>query len=27
LIAAIFRAIEDGLYEPVMKTRLAELKE
>jgi DNA invertase Pin-like site-specific DNA recombinase len=26
-IAAIFRAIEDGLYEPAMKTRLAELKE
>jgi len=27
MIAAIFRAIEDGLYEPAMKTRLAELKE
>jgi hypothetical protein len=26
-IAAIFRAIEDGFYEPAMKTRLAELKE
>jgi hypothetical protein len=26
-IAAIFRAIEDGLYEPAMKARLTELKE
>ena len=26
-IASIFRAIEDGLYEPAMKARLAELKE
>src|SRR5271165_1871157 len=26
-IASIFRAIEDGLYEPAMKARLVELKE
>ena len=26
-IASIFRAIEDGLYEPAMKARLVELKQ